>query len=233
MIPRVLEPEVMDSMQEALDYDSMDHSEVNRLFASDFLQLWDDAVRANPALPAEPLVLDVGTGTALIPIEMCRSGFTGRIVAIDLAEAMLTVGQRNVERAGLAERIRLERVDAKRMPYADRSFDAVVSNSIVHHVPDPATVFGEMVRVLRPGGVLFVRDLLRPDSEQRVEELVQTYCGNENEHQRQMFRDSLRAALTVNEVEAVLTQLGLRGLRVEQTSDRHWTVAGVPERPGS
>ena len=62
MLPRVLEPEVMDSAEEASDYDAMDHSHVNRLFVTDFLTIWKGA---NP-------ILDVGTGTAQIPIELCR-----------------------------------------------------------------------------------------------------------------------------------------------------------------
>ena len=63
IIPRVLEPEVMDTPEEASDYDRMDHSEVNRRFASDFF-----SACPNPT----GVILDVGTGTAQIPIEMCR-----------------------------------------------------------------------------------------------------------------------------------------------------------------
>ena len=63
MIPRVLEPEVMDTPSDAHDYNTMDHSAVNRAFAADFISFC-------PA-PSSP-ILDVGTGTALIPIELCR-----------------------------------------------------------------------------------------------------------------------------------------------------------------
>ena len=106
MLPRVLEPEVMDSAEEARDYDAMDHSAVNRVFVADFLAVWDGR---NP-------VLDVGAGTAQIPIELCRQSADGHVVAVDLAEQMLAVGRDNVCRAGLSDRIRLERCDAKRLP---------------------------------------------------------------------------------------------------------------------
>src|SRR5207253_5550453 len=99
MLPRVLEPEVMDSASEAVDYDAMDHSTVNRVFVEDFLAVWDGG---------EPL-LDVGTGTAQIPIELCRRSAAAQVVAIDLAEEMLRVGRDNVNRAGFAERITLDR----------------------------------------------------------------------------------------------------------------------------
>src|SRR5579884_2973073 len=181
MLPRILEPEVMDTPEEARDYDAMDHGAVNRAFAADFLAAWDGA---NP-------ILDVGTGTAQIPIELCRTDPRPRVTAIDLAEQMLLVGRENVRRAGLAERIQLQRIDAKGLPFPDATFGAVISNSIVHHIPQPAAVLAEMVRVAAPGATLFVRDLLRPPDEMTLLRLVATYAGDANEHQRQMFADSL------------------------------------------
>src|SRR4051794_12790297 len=112
MLPRVLEPEVMDSAEEARDYDAMDHATVNAVFVADFLAAWNGR---NP-------LLDVGTGTAQIPIALARQSPTANLIAIDLADHMLALGRRNVERAGLSQRIRLERVDAKQMPYPDATF---------------------------------------------------------------------------------------------------------------
>ncbi len=219
MLPRILEPEVMDTPEEARDYDAMDHGAVNRAFAADFLAAWDGA---NP-------ILDVGTGTAQIPIELCRTDPRPRVTAIDLAEQMLLVGRENVRRAGLAERIQLQRIDAKGLPFPDATFGAVISNSIVHHIPQPAAVLAEMVRVAAPGATLFVRDLLRPPDEMTLLRLVATYAGDANEHQRQMFADSLHAALSVEEVAALVAALGFATTTVGQTTDRHWTwVARKP-----
>src|SRR5437764_11714824 len=111
MLERVLETEVMDTPEEARDYDSMDHRAVNELFVSDFLAVWD---RRAP-------VLDVGTGTAQIPITLCRACPEARVVAIDLAGHMLNLGRTNVRTAGLEDRIKLEEIDAKQLPYADGS----------------------------------------------------------------------------------------------------------------
>jgi ubiquinone/menaquinone biosynthesis C-methylase UbiE len=213
MFPRVLEPEVMDTPEEARDYDAMDHATVNRAFVADFLAAWDGA---NP-------ILDLGTGTAQIPIELCRQSSTPQVVAIDLAEHMLRVGQENVRRAGLESRVRLQRVDAKGLPFPDETFGAVMSNSIVHHIPHPADVLAEVVRVAAPGGVLFIRDLLRPPDEATWHHLVETYAGDANAHQRKMFADSLHAALTVEEVRALVAGLGFEPATVRQTTDRHWT----------
>lgn len=213
MLPRVLEPEVMDSPDEARDYDAMDHGQVNRAYVNDLLAFWSP----------HGSVLDVGTGTAQIPIELCRRNNTVHVLGVDLAEHMLALGRDNVRRAGLETRIELKRIDAKELPLSARSFDAVISNSIVHHIPEPGPALAEVVRVVAPSGIVFVRDLLRPEDDKSVRLLVETYAEGANPHQRQMFEDSLRAALTVSEVRGLVGSLGFDPDEVTQTSDRHWT----------
>lgn len=218
MLPRTLEPEVMDTPEEARDYDAMGHDEVNRVFVDDLLAALGE--RASESQE----VLDVGTGTALIPLEFARRSTSARIVAVDLAEHMLALGLQHVEREGFADRITLERIDAKRLAYDDGRFDIVMSNSIVHHIPEPRHALAEMLRVLKPTGTLFVRDLLRPEDDATVEHLVATYAGKENADQQQLFRQSLHAALTVAEVRELLESLGVDPATCEQTTDRHWTI---------
>jgi len=213
MIPRVLEPEVMDSPDEAADYDAMDHSEVNERFVTDLLAT---------GLPEGP-ILDLGAGTALIPIELARRNPSVRVVAVDAARHMLRVAAENVCRAGLEDRITLALVDAKRLPYADGAFATVMSNSIVHHMAEPERVLTEAWRAAAPGGLVFFRDLARPNDEETLARLVDTYTAGANAHQRQMFADSLRAALTANEMTEIVIRLGREPGRVMMTSDRHWT----------
>ncbi len=229
MLPRVLETEVMDSAEEASDYDAMDHAQVNRVFVEDFL----DFCKLMP-LALEREILDVGTGTAQIPIELCRQSVSTSpraeglsVVGVDMADHMLEVGRGNVARAGLAARIKLQHADAKALPFPDASFAAVVSNSIVHHIPEPAAVLAEMTRVVERGGVLFVRDLLRPATGADVKRLVQLYAGDANAHQKKMFDDSLRAALTLAEIRALVAPLGFDPAGVQQSSDRHWTWTAI------
>ena len=218
MLTRILEPELMDTPEEARDYDEMDHREVNRRFV-------DDLMAANGEAEFAGDILDLGTGTALIPIELCKRVGDCRIMAADAAISMLELARYNVEIAGLGQRIQLTHVDAKRMPFADGMFDVVMSNSIIHHIPEPFTALREAARVLKPGGLLFFRDLLRPATSNELDHLVATYAGNENAHSQQMFRDSLHAALTLDEVRALVEQIGVPGEKIEQTSDRHWTLS--------
>ena len=115
----------------------------------------------------------------------------------------------------------------------NRSFPAVMSNSIVHHIPDPRAVFTEIARVVMPGGTIFVRDLLRPADAATLRHLVDTYASDANEHQRKMFAESLHAALTVEEVRELASRLGFDPEGVRQTTDRHWTwAARKPGRAG-
>lgn len=229
MLMRKLEPEVMDTREEACDYDSMNHEAVNRRFVDEFIEFCSEThLKARLIDASMPLsVLDVGTGTAQIPIELCRRPVTCRVTAIDLASEMLKLAELNIARAGIVRRIQVELIDAKQMPYANRSFDAVISNSIVHHIPEPRAVFVEMARVLSVGGVLFVRDLLRPNTTAEVNQLVATYAGQENAHSQQMFQDSLQAALTLSEVRELAREINLPESAVRQTTDRHWTLSGL------
>lgn len=226
-LQRVLEPEVMDTFDEARDYDAMDHSQVNQQFVTDLLAIAalpepsedddddDDVVEID--------VLDLGTGTAQIPIELCRRCETCRVMAVDLSVNMLDLARYNLEVAGLTQRITLQQIDAKGLPYEDGAFQIVMSNSIVHHIPEPLDALRHAVRATAAGGLLYFRDLMRPTDDATVEHLVQTYAGEENDHQRQMFDDSLRAALSLDEIRDLVSQLGFDPQTVTASSDRHWT----------
>ena len=99
------------------------------------------------------LVLDVASGTAGVAIAEARACDT-RVVGIDLTEAMLRRGARNVADAGLSGRIALILGRGEQLPFADASFDAVGFTYLLRYVPDPAAAVAELARVVRPGGVL-------------------------------------------------------------------------------
>ncbi|GGA32310.1 class I SAM-dependent methyltransferase [Okeania sp. KiyG1] len=211
---RILEPEVMDTWEEAEEYDSMDFLEVNQAFAESSIEIG----------PKKGLVLDVGTGTARIPILICQQQPEWQIIGIDLSKNMLTIGERNIEKAQLQSQVKLELVDAKKLPYSEHSFEMVISNSIVHHLSEPLLLFQEVKRVLQPQGGIFIRDLLRPETPELKEELVDKYARDCNQHQQKLFRDSLQAALTIVEVEKIVKDAGIKEVKIYQSSDRHWTA---------
>jgi len=243
-LPRILETEVMDTPLGALDYNTMDHSAVNRVFVDDLLAALASSrfkVQGSKLIAASATlnfehgtlnstdranlldILDLGTGTALIPIELCRRFEQCRVIACDAAVSMLDQAQYNLAAVNYNDRIQLKLVDAKALPFHETRFDVVMSNSIIHHIPEPLAVLREAVRVARPGGLLFIRDLLRPDSEEQRQQLVATDAAAANDHQRQMSADSLHAALSLEEIRDLVASLGFPRDSVQQTSDRHWT----------
>jgi ubiquinone/menaquinone biosynthesis C-methylase UbiE len=215
MLTRILEPEVMGTDQDAREYDAMDHAAVNAQFVTDLLQV----------LAGFPFVrvLDLGTGTAQIPIELCRRAPQLRVTAVDAAEAMLGLARENISAAGFDERIETILADAKALPFKSGRFPVVVSNSILHHIAEPQQVIAEGLRVAEPGGLQFHRDLCRPENEAQLSRIVATYAGMATPYQQKLFADSLRAALTLNEMRGLVAIFGIARDTVRMTSDRHWT----------
>jgi ubiquinone/menaquinone biosynthesis C-methylase UbiE len=150
-----------------------------------------------------------------------------RVYAIDLSCDMLDVARFHVEQHSLLDRIVLDRVDAKSLPFASAQFDVVMSNSIVHHITEPECVFAGAARVCKRGGRLFFRDLLRPNSSAEVLRLVERYAGEETDQAKRMLDDSLRAALSLAEVQTIVRRLGFPAATVSASSDRHWTWNAV------
>jgi len=222
MIERILEPELMDTAEDAREYDAMDHAAVNAQFVSDLLAVLDVGELCE--------ILDLGAGTAQIPIELCRRSVGVRVVAVDAAAHMLAVARENVVAAGLSERIELVQADAKRLPFESGRFPAVVSNSIVHHIAEPRAVIAEAIRVTAPGGLLFHRDLARPPDERALDQLVSTYAGDATPYQQKLLADSLRAALTCEEMRQLVSRFGFTAETVQLRSDRHWTWMATIER---
>ncbi len=110
-------------------------------------------------------VLDLATGTADVLLEVARARpDAGRLVGVDLSEAMLSVGRRKLRRLGLEARILLRHGDAAAIPFADASFDAVTMAFGIRNVPDPVCVLMEMFRVLRPGGRALILEFALPEN---------------------------------------------------------------------
>jgi ubiquinone/menaquinone biosynthesis C-methylase UbiE len=217
MIPRVLEPEAMDGPEEVRQYDAMDHSAVNALFVQDFL------AAHGPCQGGD--VLDVGTGTARIPIALAQADRKAKVLAIDISDPMLMKAAANISAAGLFGRIRIHHGDANSILhfFSEGSFEAVISNTIVHHIPFPEPALEDMVRLVAPKGTFFVRDLARPASTEDIVRLADTYAGSETPAARALFEASLGAALTLEEIRAIAKGLGHDANEVSMTSDRHWT----------
>lgn len=207
---RVLEPEVMDTAEEADGYDEMDHAGPNESFVDRLIELG-----------ARGVILDIGTGPGHVPILVCERIPETSVTGIDLADNMLRHAERHRVASACADRIEYRKADAKNLPFANASFDTVYSNTILHHIPDPKPFLSEARRVLKPGGALLIRDLYRPDSLERVDELVGMHAGDANAYQRGLFHASLCAAFTPDELRELADECGLGEATIVIDSDRH------------
>lgn len=107
------------------------------------------ALRRTPA----PLVLDVATGTGRVPLALFRqANFEGRVIALDLSRRMLRHAASNT--AAYQDRLTLLWQGASHLPFPDNAFDAVTCLEALEFLPDATATLSEIVRVLRPGGVL-------------------------------------------------------------------------------
>jgi ubiquinone/menaquinone biosynthesis C-methylase UbiE len=174
---------------------------------------------AGPAQSVRLRILDVGTGSARIPIEICRRLAGTFVTAIDRSRVSCERSRRNVDAAGLAAAIVVEQADATSLPGSDQAFDSVISNGLLHHLPDPSVALREMLRVLRPGGLLFVRDSLRAQDADLIEHVLSRSGG-----QSCKMPAPRPKTITLAQVRRLILGTGLPGEWVTQWGPRHWVL---------
>ena len=214
---RILEPEVMDDPAQALAYARADFAAVNEGFVARVRTSFPDLRRG--------LVADLGCGPADVPIRLARALPDLRVVALDASPAMLRIAREDVARAALASRVFVALAHLPPLPLAERSVDAVISNSLLHHLPDAAPFWSEIRRIGRPGAPVVVVDLHRPESAAVAAAIVEREASHEPEILRRDFLASLQAALTLDEVREGIAAADL-ALDVAAVSDRHWAACG-------
>ncbi len=219
---RLPEPEeLMDEPAQARAYAEADFSAPNTLF----LDLFDAARQA----PFDGLALDLGCGPGDIPIAFAARHPQAEVDVLDGAEAMLAIARAKLAAAApaLAGRVRLRHATLPCPTLPEHRYDAVLSNSLLHHMAEPLDLWHTIARCARPGAQILVMDLARPASDIGVDALVESYALDAPEILRRDFRNSLYAAYTPAEVADQLAEAGLEALEVGMVSDRHLAVRGV------
>jgi len=106
------------------------------------------------------------------------------------------------------------------------TYDLLFSNSLLHHLADPAVLWSTLRRWCGPATRVFIMDLMRPTSRADARALVERYAAGEPAVLRTDFYNSLLAAYRPGEVEAQLKAAALSHLAIEVISDRHFIVWG-------
>ena len=220
---RIPEPELMDDEAQAEAYAATDFSEPHQAFVTHF-------TRRFPHFSAGE-VMDLGCGPADITARFALAYPGAQLTGVDGAAAMLDCGRRMVQQRQLSGRIQLRQQLLPREGFPERTYDAVICNSLLHHLPDPAVQWTTAAACAAPGAPIFVMDLHRPATTALALALVQQHASDAPELLKQDFYNSLLAAYREPEVRAQLTDAGLDHLTVERISDRHLLVWGYNSVP--
>lgn len=211
---RVPEPELMDDPAQALAYAAADFAASNDRFVADFVAMFPDLTSG--------CIGDLGCGDADVTVRLASKLRDATIVGVDGAEAMLEHGRARVAHHRVGTRVALE---LRRLPDAELTdrFDAVVSNSVLHHLGDPTVFWQQVMAAAKPRAPVYVMDLRRPETESQLAGLVAEYARGAPNVLRWDFSNSLRAAFTVDEVRA---QVADTDLVVEAVDDRYVRITG-------
>ncbi|MGH9125413.1 MAG: class I SAM-dependent methyltransferase [Acidimicrobiales bacterium] len=214
---RVPEPELMDDSDQARAYSEGDFAEAHQLFADLAGQRFG---------PISGDVLDLGCGPGDPTVRFGLANPDARITGVDAAASMLALAVARVAEAGLSERIAFEQRYLPDPELEGRRYGAVISNSLLHHLVDPGSLWQTVAACARPGSPVLVMDLCRPDQAETVEALVARHATGAPDVLRTDFRNSLLAAYRPDDIRRQLACCGLVHLEVELVSDRHLLVSG-------
>lgn len=206
-LPRAPEPEVMDSAEEVEVYAS---AAAQRYLHAIDNTLVDHIARLGVA---SGRLLDVGCGPGNIALKIARRWPRVRVVGVDFSLNMVLAARAAAASQPLTSRTDFLAGDAKKLPFPDSAFDFVLSNSVLHHLHDPLAMLDEMGRVVKPRGIVLLRDLRRP-GRLMFPLHVRWYGRHYSGLMKKLYTDSVRAAYTGEELARMLHASRLAMARV-------------------
>jgi 2-polyprenyl-3-methyl-5-hydroxy-6-metoxy-1,4-benzoquinol methylase len=219
---RVAEPhELMLSADQAQAYGTADLTRFNGTLPEAFQQHF--------ASFSAGTVLDLGCGSADISIRFARAYPAAKVVGVDGSPAMLAFAQECVEKSGLGARIELRHGYLPQASLELGTYDAVVANSLLHHLCNPADLWSTIRNCVRPGTAVMVVDLIRPEDAAEATRLVKEYAGRGHPVVQQDLYHSLCAAYTVEDTRQQLHDAHMRWVHVEAVSELQMKAWGVAE----
>ena len=216
---RMPEPELMDEQEQAAAYAGADWSEAHEKVPAHFRERF-------PGLTSGR-VIDLGCGTADVTVRFGRAFPKMTILGVDGSETMLSFGRLAVQAAGLDSRITLEKRYLPDAEIEKHDFDALFSNSLLHHFADPVVLWRTAARCVKPGAPVMLVDLVRPPDRETVVRLVKENAKGAPPVLERDFTASLHAAYQVDEVRQQLIEAGLPHFQVEQVDVLHLVAWGL------
>ncbi|MBC8430315.1 MAG: methyltransferase domain-containing protein [Desulfobacterales bacterium] len=213
---RILEPEeAMADHDEVMEYEQMvqglaHHIVINKSFVKEAVNLG----------VTEGKILDIGCGEGTIASMLFKENESYEVYGIDLSENMIEKAEEINKKEGLRGKINYDVGDVSRLPYSDGYFDLAVSNHLLHHLPDRAKmveVLKEIQRVTKSDGAIFVKDICRPENEEKLVEYAAKFGTVYPEGlQKEIYLNSIQAGMSFEEWKELISVSGLlSGIGVE------------------
>ena len=218
MIHRILEPELMEDLEQVFAYARADFEKPH----NDFIQRLKTFVN-EPTFSGK--ALDLGSGAGDISRRFAQEYPLGKIDAVDGSKPMIEYA---INTISIDLQARMHFIHGK-LPDVDlpkSGYDIIFSNSLLHHLPDPQILWQAVKKYSKSGTRIIIMDLLRPGTKKMAESLVDMYASTEPKILQQDFYNSLLAAFTLTEINSQIAQAGL-SLTAEQISDRHVFIYGI------
>lgn len=200
---RIPEPESMNSIEEAIEYD--------KIITDTEVDFIDDcfAYSVHNLGITEGKLLDMGIGTGRIAMKIAKIAPSLLIVGVDSSPAMLEIADENIHRCRIRN-IVLARGDITGLHYEEASFDAVISNNTLHHLERPELALREARRLAKHDGAIIIRDLRRPFCNLAVNLYVHFFASSWSNVQRELYKASLKAGFTKAEFSEMAKEAGMR-----------------------
>jgi len=203
----------MEQKEQAYAYANADFSNSNELFLEKLFEFC--------SITDETKILDVGCGDGEIPIEIYKKT-KSKITVLDGSSVMLDELSKKMS-ANNIDDIRVIQRRYEDTHLKEKSFDILISNSVLHHVKSPKQFWEKSFNLVRQQGHIVLMDLFRPSSEHELLAILNKY-GGDNPVLLNDFENSLRAAYTPYEVEGQLSSFPSISSSVKAISDRHFFV---------
>ena len=203
----------MDTKEQARSYASADFAGANKLFL--------ETLQKRIKVTAQTKLLDIGCGDGEILIQI-HNMLQCNITALDGSKCMLDELKQKLKIHNINDVVVVnEKLETNSL--LNKSFDLIISNSVLHHVKSPSLFWENVIDLTKPGGFIAVMDLFRPETESSLIKTLKTYGGNDPVLLKD-FENSLRAAYTIDEVHEQLLKSSAITYHVKPISDRHFFV---------
>jgi 2-polyprenyl-3-methyl-5-hydroxy-6-metoxy-1,4-benzoquinol methylase len=222
-VKRTPEPELMADEAQADAYAAADLSELQQAMVNYFQSRCG-------TLSEGGRLLDLGCGAADMTIRFARAHASITALGVDGSAPLLRHAHAAVRENGLTDRVRLEHRCIPDASLETRSFDAVIANSLLHHLSDPAALWRTAIRGARPGAPVMVMDLRRPESLSAARAQVARHARDARPVLRRDFFNSLCAAYRTSEIRRQLDDAGLKDFQLEEIGDLHVLAWGFAPR---